>query len=203
MREPVNGTQGYAEEAPALRERYEAIPFETVHARILAFIPPAPARILDIGSGTGRDAAALAEMGHNVVAVEPTPALRAIAQELHPSPRITWLDDSLPELTAVRARGVRFDFVAMTAVWMHLDAEQRASAMPHVAALVDAHGKLAMTMRHGPVPEGRRMFEVDAEETIALAAMEGLKPVLNIHEPSKGEPNRSLGITWTRMVFAR
>ena len=30
------------------------------------------------------------------------------------------------------------------------------------------------TMRHGPVPPGRRMFDVSAEETIALAAGHGL-----------------------------
>lgn len=61
----------------------------------------------------------------------------------------------------------------------------------------------AAPARIGPVPKGRRMFEVHADETIALAATEGLKPVLNIHEQSKSEPNRSLGVTWTRMVFAR
>ena len=203
MRSTVGGTEGYAEEAAVLRERYEATPFATVHRRILPFLPAAPARILDIGAGTGRDAAAFAKMGHGVLAIEPTAALRAIAQELHPSPHITWLDDSLPELTAVRARGLHFDFVAMTAVWMHLDEEQRVRAMPHVAALVSTGGMLAMTVRHGPVPKGRRMFEVHADETIALAAAEGLKPVLNIHEQSKAEPNRSLGVTWTRMVFAR
>jgi protein-L-isoaspartate O-methyltransferase len=32
--------------------------------------------VLDIGSGTGRDAAGLAAMGHSVVAVEPTAELR-------------------------------------------------------------------------------------------------------------------------------
>jgi hypothetical protein len=37
----------------------------------------------------------LAAMGHRVVAVEPTAALRARAAILHPSPRIEWLDDSL------------------------------------------------------------------------------------------------------------
>ncbi len=199
----VRGTEGYAQEAPVLRERYEAIPFATVHRRILAFLPPAPAPILDIGAGTGRDAAAFAEMGHSVLAIEPTAALRAIAQELHPSPRITWLDDSLPDLATVRAYDERYDFVAMTAVWMHLDEAERARAMPHLASLVGTQGKLAMTVRHGPVPNGRRMFEVDTDETIALAAAEGLKPVLNIHEQSKAEPNRSLGVTWTRMVFAR
>lgn len=40
---------------------------------------------------------------------------------LHASPMIEWLDDSLPDLVAVRARKEEFDLLMMTAVWMHLD----------------------------------------------------------------------------------
>ena len=149
----VRGTEGYANEAETLFERYEAVPFDAVHRAGLHLIPAAPARILDIGAGTGRDAAAFAAMGHSVVAVEPTAALRNGAQRLHPSPHISWLDDSLPDLERLRARAETFDFVAMTAVWMHLDETQRRRAMPNVAALIAPNGKLVMTLRHGPVPE--------------------------------------------------
>ena len=41
--------------------------------------------------------------------------------------------------------------------------------MVNVAALVGPLGLLVMTLRHGPVPSGRIMFAVSAEETIALA----------------------------------
>jgi len=49
---------------------------------------------------------------------------------LHPSPMIEWLDDSLPDLAVMRARGEEFDVVMLTAVWMHLDKLQRRRAMP-------------------------------------------------------------------------
>src|SRR5271166_5499625 len=68
----VSGTEGYAEEAEALIEQYEKLSFADVHRQVLHLIPTAPGRVLDIGSGTGRDAAAFATMGHEVVAVEPT-----------------------------------------------------------------------------------------------------------------------------------
>lgn len=199
----VSGTEGYANEADILFERYESAPFHAVHRAIVHLIPEPPAKILDIGAGTGRDAAAYAEMGHRVVAVEPTAALREGAERLHPSPRITWLDDSLPDLEQLGARGEIFDLVAMTAVWMHLDEAQRRRAMPNVARRVGEGGKLLMTLRHGTVPEGRRMFEVSAEETIALAAAEGLHLLMNIHEQSRRDPNRALGVTWTRLAFER
>ncbi len=35
-------------------------------------------------------------------------------------------------------------------------------------------GQILMSLRHGPVPPGRRMFDVSADETIALAAGHGL-----------------------------
>ena len=71
------------------------------------------------------------------MAVEPTAALRAHGQRLHPDPNITWLDDSLPDLVSgfmpVRER---YDLILMTAVWMHLDEDERGRALPRVAALL-------------------------------------------------------------------
>jgi protein-L-isoaspartate O-methyltransferase len=73
----VSGTEGYAETADRLVEQYESRTFADVHKSILSLIPTTPCRALDIGAGTGRDAAALAAMGHSVLAVEPTEAMRA------------------------------------------------------------------------------------------------------------------------------
>ena len=84
---PISGTEGYAEEADELFQRYESTSFAEVHRSVLRLIPTAPSWVLDIGSGTGRDAAALAAMGHRVVAVEPTDEMRMRAAALHPSPQ--------------------------------------------------------------------------------------------------------------------
>ena len=112
----VSGTENYAEEAPELLERYESISFADAHRLVMHLIPTAPSRVLDIGAGTGRDAAGFAALGHSVVAVEPTEELRRGAMLLHPSPMIEWLDNSLPDLAAIRARGDKFDVVMLTAV---------------------------------------------------------------------------------------
>jgi SAM-dependent methyltransferase len=203
MSEPVSGTEGYANEAEELFRRYEGIPAAGAHRAVLHLIPAAPGRILDIGSGTGRDAAWFAAQGHRVVAVEPTDALRLPAMTLHPSPLIEWLNDSLPELASLRNRGESFDVVMLTAVWMHLDAQQRQRAMPNLAALVREGGTVIMKIRHGPVPVGRRMFEIPAEETIELARMQGLHPVLNARTESSQEANRIAGVSWTNLAFVK
>ena len=89
----VSGTEGYAEEAEALLVQYESVTFEQTQGKILHLIPPAPCGVLDIGAGTGRDAAGFAALGHSVVAVEPTDVFRTRAAALHPSPAIEWVDD--------------------------------------------------------------------------------------------------------------
>lgn len=199
----ISGTEGYSEEAAILRERYEEVSFAEMHAPVLHLMPEAPCSVLDIGSGTGRDAAALAALGNTVVAVEPVDEMRAAAMALHPSPLITWLDDSLPDLAITSARCERFTLIMLTAVWMHLDAAQRRAAMPKVAALLHEGGTMMMSLRHGPVPPGRRMFEVSAEETIELAELEGLDCVLRRHTDSVGRLNRSAGVTWMRLAFVK
>jgi protein-L-isoaspartate O-methyltransferase len=164
-------------------------------------MPDAPCSVLDIGSGTGRDAAAFAAMGHRVVAVEPTDALRTHAETTHRSSRIEWLDDGLPDLNVVLARGETFDLVMLTAVWMHLDMPQRRQAMPRVASLLAPAGTMIMSLRHGPVPPGRRMFEVSAEETIELARAQDLRVVLNLRTPSVQPSNKD--VSWTRLAFVK
>ena len=199
----VSGTEGYADEAPSLFERYDSLAFVDVHRPVLHLMPDSPGGVVDIGAGTGRDAAFLAAMGHRVVAVEPTRELRLPGMALHASPLITWIDDSLPDLVALRARRQSFDLVMLTAVWMHLDERQRAHAMPGVASLLRRGGKMIMSLRHGPVPPGRRMFEVSAAETAALAEAHGLAVVLNLRSESVGEQNRRAGITWTRLALVK
>jgi SAM-dependent methyltransferase len=193
-----SGTEGYGETADERVQQYESLAFADVHRHMLHLFPTTPSRVIDIGAGTGRDAAAFAGMGHTVTAVEPTPELRSAARRLHGHLPITWIDDSLPDLDGVHALGQRYDLVMLTAVWMHLDESQRERAMGRVAALLDAGGLMSLSLRHGPVPAGRRMFEVSNAETRALAARHGLSTVL------ESEGAALLGgpaVWWSRLAF--
>lgn len=196
----ANGTQGYAEEADKLAVSYEERTFEGVQREVLHLIPTAPCRVLDIGAGTGRDAAALAARGHRVTATEPTAEMRVHGQRLHAAADIAWLDDSLPDLTRLRAAQASFDLVMATAVWMHLDAAERATAMRNVATVVAPGGQLLLSLRYGPVPPGRRMFAVPAEETIAQAAASGLSL---IHRGDRADMFGRPDVRWTFLAFRK
>jgi SAM-dependent methyltransferase len=199
----IAGTEGYEEDAALLIERYESTPFVEKHQAILDLLPTRPGSVLDIGSGTGLDAAWLADQGHAVLAVEPTEVFRRTAAIRHPSTRIEWLADSLPGLHETMRRRQTFDLIMITAVWMHLDREQREEAMPRVAALLRPGARLVMALRHGPIPANRRMFEVTADETAELATQQGLAVLRSVQTESAQPYNRQAGITWSRLVCQR
>ncbi|MFJ6012875.1 class I SAM-dependent methyltransferase [Streptomyces sp. NPDC092952] len=194
---PAGGTAGYAEAADALAVQYEEVTFDEVHRDVLHLVPAGPGRILDVGAGTGRDAAALAARGHGVVAVEPTKELRAHGERIHVHSGVEWVDDLLPDLRLSRHPG-RFDAVFVTAVWMHLDAGERRRAMARIAALLVPGGRFFVNLRHGPVPDGRRMFAVSADETVELGAAYGLRVV---HRSERADLHGRGGVRWSSLVF--
>jgi SAM-dependent methyltransferase len=98
----------YEQNASQLVDQYESLAFADVHSSLLDLLPAPGSTILDIGAGSGRDAAWFAARGDDVVAVEPSDAMRMHARALHPSPRIHWLPGILPELTQVCRLGLTF-----------------------------------------------------------------------------------------------
>lgn len=185
-------TAGYREEAPRLVEQYESVGFDQVHREVLGLLPEQPVDVLELGAGTGRDAAALVARGHRVTAVEPTVELR-----VHQGPGITWVVDELPELTRVTGE---FGLAMATAVWMHLDQDERRRAMRRVAELLAPGGRFVLTLRHGPVPPGRRMFEVTVDETVALGAESGLTEV---YRGGRADGHDRAGVSWSQLVLDR
>lgn len=195
------GTQGYGEAAEALSARYDAVDVARLYEGAWPHFPAAPAPVLDIGAGSGRDAATFADRGHPVTAVEPCGPLRARARQNHPHPAITWVDASLPDLEGV-ADGP-FDLILLAAVWMHLSTEERAAAMPQVARRLAPGGILHLSLRHGPIPPGRRMFPVSPEETLELAAACGLAHIHGWERTPQQRGNQKAGVRFTALLFQR
>ena len=159
----------YTRNADALFQRYQSLPAHEVHRCWLDLLPTQPGNACDIGAGSGRDALWLASQGWNVTAVEPNAALRTrgethtntLATQLPGS--ITWLDDSLPELTRLRALDQRYNLILISAVWMHLLPTRHARAMRIVSELLAPGGMLIISLRQGPDAEGRfHPIETDA-----------------------------------------
>lgn len=199
----VPGTEGYSEYAESLIPRYESVSFLDKYKAVLHFLSTKASKILDIGAGKGVDAAWLATKGHCVLAVEPTDALREAGAKLHPSSQIEWLVDSLPTLLKTMARKEAFDLVLVTAVWVHLAEKERQQAMSNIAALLRPGALLIMSLRYGPAPASRRVFEVTAEETIELAQRNGLRKALHQRTQSAQPINHQAGVMWLWLAFQK
>ncbi|MFF4774152.1 class I SAM-dependent methyltransferase [Microtetraspora fusca] len=194
----VRGIAGYRNEADVLAEQYESVAFSEVHGDTSELFPARPSRILDIGAGTGRDAAALAALGHRVAAVEPTLELRGHGQRLHADQPIEWIDDHLPDLARLGGSDREFDLILLTAVFMHLDRPERERAMARIAGLLAPEGIVIIILRHGPIPAGRHMFDVTDEETVALAESVGLRTV---HRGSRPDLHGRQGVHMSTLGF--
>jgi SAM-dependent methyltransferase len=183
-----------------LAERYESVSSERMLVEVLPVIPSGAASklALDVGAGTGRDAAWLTSLGYEVVAAEPATEMRRIAADKHGSSGIRWVSDALPSLDHVHGLGLAYDLVLLSAVWQHVLPADRPRAFRKLATLMKPGGVLVMTLRHGPAPAETHTYPTSTAEIEGLARTHGLE-VLRIAASS--DQGARAGVTWDVMAL--
>jgi SAM-dependent methyltransferase len=161
------GNRGYGE---TFAQRVAA--GEDVHgeARLADALAPRRARIVDVGSGMGRVAAALQARGHRVVATEPDPALREQSQETYPDL------DVLPHqaLDLDPAEHGEADLVVLVGnVMIYLGEGTERAVLARVRDLLAPAGRVLVGFHLTAVKAGSRTYP--AEEFIADVAAAGLR----------------------------
>lgn len=167
----------YDKKAKEFADSYEKLDPKKVHKHLIAHLPKPPAEILDIGSGSGRDAAWFAKMGYEVTAIEPAPALLKEAKRRHKNSNITWLNDQMPKLDKLPKKA-DFDLIIMTGVWMHIKPEMRPETLKRLKTLLAPSGQLAIYLRHGTPDANRDMYKVSENELKTLSGKD--YPIKNI-----------------------
>jgi SAM-dependent methyltransferase len=166
----VDQTLGtYCKRVSEFVAQYESLAFDSIHRDWLKFLPPIPGFLLDVGAGSGRDAAWFAARGWEVVAVEPVAEMIARAREIHPSAHIQWIQDKLPQLEITIKQGLSFDVVLASAVLMHLNSDDRARAFRKLSALVKPGGILVISVRQGEFSDERAAYGCTVAEIESLA----------------------------------
>ena len=158
-----------------------------------------PGTACDIGAGSGRDANWLAEQGWEVVAVEPG-AMRARAKETSHL-RVSWINDSLPNLRQLRSLGHRFDLILLNAVWQHVRERQRVRVFRILCELLNPAGLLVFSLRKGVDKSdnlAREFHPVSSEELIRL----GNQHVVGHRAQYLNQKNRAkTHVNWDWQIF--
>lgn len=195
----------YQRHATELATRYQQVSARAVHGDWLTLLEPwlvaAPRSLLDVGAGSGRDAAFLAGLhqGHSVVAVEPCQALAAQGQCHTREAVVAWVNDAMPALSRVTGT---FDLILLSAVWMHLPPESRPLALARIHELLSSDGYLVLSLRlviSEQEMRERAMYPVAAYEIEQLAWGEGMK-LLHVSEPQMDALARS-GLCWQSLIL--
>lgn len=177
---------GYRSAARQLKHAYDALDPALIYGSVNDVLPKSGDRVLDIGAGTGRDAAWFAHMGCHVTAVEPV-------TELWAHPEIPMIPDQLPNLVE---RKLTFDVIIITGVWHHLSPDQRKDAIPVLWSRLKPAGKLLFNLRHGPCAKDRPGFRVSAFEEREVLIRHRFKTVFQRHVPSVQIQNTKNDVTW-------
>jgi 2-polyprenyl-3-methyl-5-hydroxy-6-metoxy-1,4-benzoquinol methylase len=196
----MKSTRYYDDHAEALCSQYNALAADVVHRSWVArHLPQKPGFACDIGAGSGRDANWLAAKGWDVVAVEPSSAMRHASMAAS-HPNVTWLDDSLPHLSKLRSLGHRFDLILLSAVWVHVPPTARERAFRILSELLKPSGVLVISLRHGSDQDEnaqRGFHPVSADEVLEFAKRRAVALTDRFNVPDQSRSH----VTWEMLVF--
>jgi SAM-dependent methyltransferase len=138
----VNTADFYARNACDVVERYEVV--DSPMAPYLPMAFPAGGRVLDIGTGSGRDLAALLRQGYEAFGVEPIDAMRAEAIRRHPELSSRICPGALPNVET--PFGTQFDGILCSAVLMHIQESDLFDTAFNLRRLLRPNGRLLVSL---------------------------------------------------------
>ena len=176
---------------------YESIDPGQANAWLEPYIPQEPASILDVGAGSGRDAAWLSSKGHQVIAVEPSSSMRREAERFHSGSAFTLVADRLPDIKKISRSGISFDLILLNAIWMFIPNTERKRSFRKLIALLKPRGIIAISFRT-PCVRSRGMYPVSVSGIEQLAQEHGA--YVELTQKSNDFLGRS-GVEWHQMII--
>jgi len=197
----MNGWDQYNDSSRGFFESYTSIKSEVIFSDVMNYMPSSGDSCLDVGAGSGRDSAFLARRGCKVTAVEPSSLFRQKAIDFYNDVNINWIDDSLPHLNKVKELRLTYDFILMSAVWMHLPEKKRLESLKSTFALLKHNGVMILTLRLGPAEPERMIYKITTEEAIEKANLSGFH--LKFINPIKEDGFKRGEVKWQILVLSK
>ncbi|CCN49078.1 putative S-adenosyl-L-methionine-dependent methyltransferase [Vibrio nigripulchritudo MADA3029] len=198
----VKGTKGYESGVDLFAQASLNLEFEVINRDFLPFLPSVGSHVLDTGCGVGQNAAALAKLGYQVVAVEPLKEFLNIAKATHNEHNINWIEGSLPCLKELQNAHQSFDFILLDGVWHHLNPDERRTCIQRLSDLLSKGGVCAISLRNGPAGMGQHVFPTSDEELLQYVEEFDLQVVLHLQNQPSKIPNKA-EVIWSRMALKK
>ncbi|GMV63192.1 MAG: hypothetical protein AMXMBFR74_23600 [Parvibaculum sp.] len=132
----------YEEQASAYSAATLGVDMSEVYVRFLRYLPK-HARILDAGSGSGRDTLAFKERGYDVDAFDASPSLCALSTELTGVPaRVQRFQEFESELL--------YEGIWACASLLHVPSNELPDAFRRLVQVLRSGGALYISFKHGP-----------------------------------------------------
>lgn len=192
----------YEEEANSMAAVYEAVDVRPIMTPILEYLPET-GRLLEIGCGSGRDAAFFLKQGYEVTGLDGSEAMLREAASYHPELMGRLLRHELPEPLPFDAGF--FDVVTSMAVIMHLQESALPAVFEEIARVLALGGAVAYSVNtvrpgldeHGNDRKGRHFTCLDAPGWERYHQAAGLRTNASWeNEDITGRP----GIRWATFV---
>ncbi|MDZ7794881.1 MAG: class I SAM-dependent methyltransferase [Spirochaetia bacterium] len=209
MKHEKNSTiRYYQQHAEKLSQRYERAEVADLHRRLLDTFSPG-AQLLEIGCGSGREAAYLCGQGYEVQGIDPAPAMIDRALCLHPQLEGRLFQGALPdELPAALLEHEHYNGIYAVASLMHLLQEQLHPTFEHLHQLLTQAGKLLFSVplsrpgldESGYDEKGRYYLLLASDEWIDQAKSAGFH---SISSATTGDGLGREAITWLTCVVEK
>ncbi|OGQ88838.1 MAG: hypothetical protein A2289_20815 [Deltaproteobacteria bacterium RIFOXYA12_FULL_58_15] len=156
-----------------------------------------PTKVLDVGMGSGRDMARLAQKGHDVYGVEPVAELRRGALRQHPELLGRIWESALPTLGGCKTD--EYEGLVCGSVLMHVDPVYYADAARNMRRVIKKGGDLLICVptrrddvKGGRDDKGRSFHTIEASDLTALLEQKGFQ----FHKSFENEDELRSGVRW-------
>ena len=195
----------YQKNAAELARRYEQAEVSTLHQALLDTFPTA-SRLLEIGCGTGREAAFLKSCGYDIVCIEPSRSMLKVALRSYPELAGRLFEGSVPgKLPANLNTADGYAGIYAIASLMHLQQKELAPAFRLIRSLLEPNGRFLFSVplarpdlaKSGYDPQGRFFLLLSEEEWTGQLRTAGFQ---NIRTASNPDGMGRDSITWLTCI---
>jgi len=178
-----------------LVERYNTYDTEKVHQKWIFDTRFKGLNILDVGSGSGRDALYYSSHGAKVTAIDFSSSMVRYAKAKDTSNTVNWIVDELPKLDTQK-HNPTFDLIVATAVFMFLSPEEQILALKRLFELLCNKGRLIITFKED--------LEDDCTNELSphfISTAQNLGFEVQVVDGGKDSSGRK-DVTWTLFIFS-